>query len=325
MRFFARAGNFSLFRAPVADGEALPIESGEEAWLRERFSLTQPDTAAAAAGRMAGARPGTLILRPVHLHAGLDHLVLDPPAHLGLSDEHAQALFGAAAEWLAAEPITLRYLSPQLWEITEAQPERTGFGNLSGASSARASGRNIDLWLPRGPSARAWRRLMNEVQMLWHTHPVNAEREATGLRPVNALWLEGVVPGGLPHAFDVVASADPVLIGLAHASAATRLPGVVDTIPATFANHQNALLDAPFWREAAATGSDHAWEEGWRRFEQWFLSITDQHGAKWWHDTMLVLTGESSAHILALPRLPAWRFWRRTAPASWFVEQAPPA
>lgn len=325
MRFFARAGNPSLFRAPIADGEALPTESGEEAWLRERFSVTRPDTPAAAAGRMAGARAGTLILRPVHLHAGLDHLVLDPPAHLGLSDEHARALFGAAAEWLAAEPITLRYLSPQWWEVTEAQPERTGFGNLSGASSARASGRNIDLWLPRGPSARAWRRLMNEVQMLWHTHPVNAEREAAGLKRVNALWFEGVAPGGLPHAFDVVASSDPVLIGLAHASAATRLPSVVDSVPASFIPGQDALLDAPFWREAAATGSGHTWEEGWRQFDQWFSSLIDQHGAKWWHGAELVLTGEASAHVLDLPRLPAWRVWRRRAPASWFVEQAQPA
>jgi hypothetical protein len=86
MRFFARAGTPSIVRAPVAAGEALPIESGEEAWLRERFSLAQSASAAAAAGHMAGATPGALILRPVHLHAGLDHLVLEPPAHLGLSD-----------------------------------------------------------------------------------------------------------------------------------------------------------------------------------------------------------------------------------------------
>jgi hypothetical protein len=325
MRFFARAGSPAIFQAPVAAGEALPIESGEEAWLRDRFSLTQTDTAAAAAGRMAGATPGALILRPVHLHAGLDHLVLDPPAHLGLSKEHAKALFNAAADWLAPEPIALRFLSPDLWEVTEPHPERTGFGMLRGASSARASGRNIDLWLPRGPSARDWRRLMNEVQMLWQTHPVNAEREAAGLKPVNALWLEGVVPGELPPAFDLVASADPVLVGLAHASGATRLPSLIDTAPTSVAHDQTALLDAPFWREAVASGSDQAWEDGWYRFEQWFLSTTDQLGAKGWQGAVLVLTGEFSAHTLALPRLPAWRIWRRTAPASWFVESAPPA
>jgi hypothetical protein len=274
---------------------------------------------------MAGATPGALILRPVHLHAGLDHLVLEPPAHLGLSDEHAKALFIAAADWLAPEPIGLRFLSPCLWEVTEPHPERTGFGQLRGASSARASGRNIDLWLPRGPSARAWRRLMNEVQMLWHTHPINAEREAAGLKPVNALWLEGVVPDGLPPAFDLVASADPVLVGLAYASGTQRLPSVIDAALPSFARDQNVLLDAPFWREAVASGSDQAWEDGWRRFEEWFLYTSAQYGAKGWQGAVLVLTGEFSAHTLALPRLPAWRIWRRTAPASWFVESAPPA
>ena len=161
--------------------------------------------------------------------------------------------------------------------------------------------------------------------MLWHTHPVNAEREAAGLKPVNALWLEGVVPGGLPHAFDLVASADPALIGLAHASGATSLPSVSDAAAPSLAHDQNVLLDAPLWREAVASGSDQAWEDGWRRFEQWFLSITEQRGAKWWHGAQLVLTGETSAHILALPRLPAWRVWRRTAPASWFIESTSPA
>jgi len=320
MRFFSRAGDPHVTRSPIASDEALPVESGDEDWIRRSFLLPPAVKGAAAAGLPLNATPGALILRPVHLHVGLDHLVLDPPEHLGLTEPHAQALFSAAADWLAAEPISLRYLSAQLWELTESRPETTHFAELHVASSARASGRNIDLWLPRGQSARAWRRLMNEVQMLWHMHPVNAEREASGLKPVNALWLEGVVPEALPPVFNTVMSSDPVLTGLAMASGATVLPDVTHPAKMSLLTHQNCLIDAPFWRQAITSGSDRAWEDGWQAFENWFLGMSAQHGNNWLAGALLVLTGETSAHLLRLPRRPSWRLWRRSAPAVWFEE-----
>ncbi len=36
-----------------------------------------------------------------------------------------------------------------------------------------------------------WSRLHNAIQMRWHVHPVNETREASGLPPVNGLWLHG--------------------------------------------------------------------------------------------------------------------------------------
>jgi len=38
------------------------------------------------------------------------------------------------------------------------------------------------------PQPRNWHALMNEIQMLWHDHPVNRAREADGLPVVNAAW-----------------------------------------------------------------------------------------------------------------------------------------
>jgi hypothetical protein len=46
-------------------------------------------------------------------------------------------------------------------------------------------------WLPEGEHARAFRKLQNEVQMLWHEHPINEARQARGLQPVNSCWLWG--------------------------------------------------------------------------------------------------------------------------------------
>ena len=66
------------------------------------------------------------------------------------------------------------------------------FGTLAGASPLRASGRNIEIWLPHeahtGERSRAWMKLQNEVQMAWFEHPVNEAREARGLPAVNSIW-----------------------------------------------------------------------------------------------------------------------------------------
>lgn len=325
LRILSQSAAPTLLRARRADDEPLASESGEEAWLSARFGVPGSATCAAAAGRTLSATPGALLLRPVHLHAARDHLVLDSPAQLALSDSHATELFRSAAEWLAEEPVRLRYLSAGFWELSETDPATTGFARLQASSSTRARGRNIDWWLPRGDSSRAWRRLMNEVQMLWHTHPVNSEREEQGLKPVNALWLEGPVPDQLPRVFDHVTSDDPVILGLAHAAAARIGPTIHDPRFIERCMTDTSLLDAPFWRVAEAAGSDQVLEDGWRDFEDWFLQIAKSLGSAWLRGAEIILTGESSAHALRIPAGPAWRFWRRTAPLWWLEESAAPA
>ena len=59
------------------------------------------------------------------------------------------------------------------------------------ASLDRVIGRNIDPWLTDAPAGHPWPRLQSETQMLLHTHPVNARREAQGLPTVNSVWLSG--------------------------------------------------------------------------------------------------------------------------------------
>jgi hypothetical protein len=40
--------------------------------------------------------------------------------------------------------------------------------------------------------AKLWRKLQNEIQMLWHIDPVNEEREQRGLPSINSLWISGI-------------------------------------------------------------------------------------------------------------------------------------
>jgi hypothetical protein len=54
-----------------------------------------------------------------------------------------------------------------------------------------AAGRALRTLLPEGPDAGPWRRWLSEIQMLFHEHPVNIERERAGGASVNSVWFSG--------------------------------------------------------------------------------------------------------------------------------------
>lgn len=144
---------------------------------------------AAAHAAADGIDPGDLAwgeLTPVHWHLGTEQVSLADPATLGLGDEEARALFDAVRELFTSEGFAISYGAPLRWYVAHES-----LAELATASIDRVIGRNVDPWLGSGTSARLIRRLQNEVQMLLHTHRLNAEREARGEDTVNSFWLSG--------------------------------------------------------------------------------------------------------------------------------------
>ncbi|HEY4582814.1 MAG TPA: phosphoglycerate mutase [Lysobacter sp.] len=64
------------------------------------------------------------------------------------------------------------------------------------ASPDEALGADLFDLLPAGTEGRRWRALMSEAQVLLHQNPLNADRQARGLAPVNSVWFWG--GGALP-------------------------------------------------------------------------------------------------------------------------------
>jgi hypothetical protein len=126
------------------------------------------------------------VLEPSHFHVARDHLVLTDRRQLGLDDATSRTLFDAAHPLFEELGYTLRYGDARHWLL-----RADAWSELRTCSPDAACGHNIDVWLPRGPGERDWRRLHNEVQMLWHTQTINDDRELRGERRVNALWLWG--------------------------------------------------------------------------------------------------------------------------------------
>lgn len=126
------------------------------------------------------------VLEPAHFHVARDHLVLTDRRQLTLDDATSRTLFDAAHPLFDELGYTLRYGDARHWLL-----RADAWSELRTCTTDAACGHNMDVWLPRGSGERDWRRLHNEVQMLWHTHAINDARELRGERRINALWLWG--------------------------------------------------------------------------------------------------------------------------------------
>jgi len=149
------------------------------AWLAHQACLQKDATT-------QGNVPAWGLITPCHWAMGHDSLTMMPPDDLQLANDDSHALFEAARPWFESEGWSLHWVSALQWLACHPS-----LSDLPTASLDRVVGRNPDVWLPSDARTRLVRRLQAEVQMLWYQHPVNGQREATGLPAVNSFWLSG--------------------------------------------------------------------------------------------------------------------------------------
>ena len=159
-----------------------------QGWAADDGRLPFAAALARADGLAADAadEAGWGLLTPSHWQAGRDQVVLRDPAELGLDEAESRALFDAVRPLFDGAGWTPFWGAPLRWYACHAS-----LAGLATASLDRVIGRNLDLWLPERRAGAQVRRLQSEVQMLLHTHAINAEREARGAWAVNSFWLSG--------------------------------------------------------------------------------------------------------------------------------------
>jgi hypothetical protein len=224
-----------LRRARLHEQPADSAEQGEAshlAWIARAFgvqgdALVTAPYAWKALGQSNAQGETIWFCDPVHFEIARDHIVLHRLDHAPLDGAEAAALAAPAAavalahggrlaracgSWFVALPAT--------WAI-EAH------------ALAAVDGRSIEDRLPFGADAARWRRLLTEIQMEWHEHPVNLARAAREVPVANGLWLHG---GGtarpLPRArFARAISRDAGWLGWAAAAGATTTTAAAFGIP----------------------------------------------------------------------------------------------
>ena len=171
--------------APFNDNiRAMP----HEAWLAQALGLSADGLPAFAAAAMPGmgldpAGDTWFIINPAHIQITRNHLTMNDLRGLRLTDAEARPLFDVAKPYFDDIGKTLLYGDAATWFMRAGD-----WSDLKTSSPDVAAGLNLTDWLPSGPHAVDFRKLQNEVQMLWFEHPVNVERESRGLPAINSFW-----------------------------------------------------------------------------------------------------------------------------------------
>lgn len=247
---------------------------------------------------------------PVHLRADMGRLILFPPQALDLTlDESARI-----AEWLNAHPHApgpvVEPATAWCWHARVDPAPR-----LRTVAPSQAHGQDADACLPRGPDAAAWHARMNEVQMLLHECPVNAEREARGAPAVNSLWFwgGGVLPAVAGGAHDAAWGDDPVLAGLAATAGipVQPLPGAGARWLAAAAPGTHLLALDTLERPAVATDLE-AWRDALAALERdWLVPLA---GALRRGRIARIQVHAGGGAGVSVSRRDLRRWWRRTPP-----------
>lgn len=285
-----------------------------ETWLARQFGMaasvsdTSPPIAAALMQTLALApRVGAwFVVQPVHIHIARDHLVLTDPRQLALSEQEARVLFDIAQPLFAEAGKDLEYGNASTWFV-----RADDWAELRTATPDAASGHNIDIWMPKGPGERNWRKVQNEVQMHWFNHPLNEEREAHRRKPVNSIWLWGgsrvptdIRPGRYMHAYnlpDWMQAFASFVQHHAHVDDANRLHETADG---------NGILLLDNLLEPALSNDWARWLDGMRALEEgWFSPLLQALKDGRIGTLSLVLTHDSRIANFTASRSSLRKFW----------------
>jgi hypothetical protein len=294
-----------------------------ERWLAREFdaldlaqaSPGQDETPLAPYMLLAdGGMPGSArwaCIEPVHVQIARDHLVLIEPDALDIGESEAATLLDAARGLIEDLGVRLEAPATRRWYVSS--PSLDG---LTAAAPLRASGRNIEIWLPHdvasGERSRAWMKLQNEVQMAWFEHPVNQAREARGLPAINSIWLHA--PGSLRDArsgFVRVLSAAPATRGLAMAAGLSP-----DRPVAQFADLApipgDTLLELDCLTRPFMQQDWYGWTQAYAQLEaNWFKPALAALESGKLAELGLTLCADTGFVTLAVTRSDLRKFWRR--------------
>lgn len=228
-------------------------------WAQLAPELGLPADASGAAAALLAAHPVTapesltgryVILTPAWARAEVNGArLLATSARLALTPADQQAVDAAVTEVardFGLQPTT----KAEVWQLPDQAP--TGAG-LAPPDHALGTDLRESITL-----SGWWLKLFSEFQVVLHGLPVNAERAARGLPPVNTLWLHGAGPRPTPgQAWASVYSDDPLLLGLARLAGMVRAP--IARAALVDARHDGLIEALPDFRGTLRCVSGEAW------------------------------------------------------------------
>jgi len=142
---------------------------------------------------------------PVHFETRLRHLVVHP---LVMQEDEVQAIF-ATLEAELGGGCAFECIGPRGYVHAV-----TPFATVP-VSADSAVGDSPDAIAALDGDPATFHRLLSEIQMILHDHPVNRQRAIAGHAPVNSLWLwgGGMLPAATGARLPPLAGRDPLFTG----------------------------------------------------------------------------------------------------------------
>ncbi len=284
----------------------------EQTWLCTQFGIARQTDWPAAPVCLSGEGmdPGAnywLRADPVHLQLQRDGLILLPPDALTITNDEAHALCASLNIHFAAEGF--HFVAPQArhWYLKGTRPAR-----IRTRALARVAGQDINHLLPEGEDRLDWHRIGNEIQMLLHAHPINAQREQRGALAINSLWCSG--GGTLPAvrtAFQSVIGSSALARGLAQIA---QIDFTAAQQGVAAIRRENVLVELREAATAAMRLDATAWPAAFDDLEQrWFAPVADSLKKGRLRELIIVTVANQREYRWSVKRRHRYRWWRRPA------------
>ncbi len=244
---------------------------------------------------------------PIHLKADRDTATVIPGSMLELTAHEADQLLDTLNEFLRDDALSVSRQSITHWYLAGKDGSQ-----LTSYPSSFLAHRNASAYLPEGEHTGAWRRLMTELQMLLHSHPVNVEREQRGKMPVNSVWFwgGGLLPSqSINHDHSVLYADTPYAVALAQAVQLTCYP--LGPFQPSSSQHtimvDTRISDALFAQDEMTMRSAQQ-----RIIEHWLLPL--QHQLNIGAVSAVTLINEDGEQGILSAEPPWWQqIWKRLA------------
>ncbi|OHX10897.1 hypothetical protein [Chromobacterium sphagni] len=304
--------------------KSLPLPALQQLLGKGRLSRRE-QTLSACVGRLWGGAPAGLaglaasqaglagegewlFADPVHLRVDRDRALLADVGVMQIAMDEAQALIDALNRHFGEDGLAFHPLRPGRWLLNVQQPLAASFDPLWDVV-----GEDINRHLPQGEHGLAWSRMLNELQMLLYTQPLNDERELRGDLAINSVWLwgEGSAPAWSAPAPSLLADDETLaLLAMRSGMAVDSAPFAFDGLPLD----GDCLLMLDALQAAAQYRDAWGWREGLQRLERdWFAPLLRAVRQRRITELNLIATGPAGFELQVKPA-DLWKFWKRALP-----------
>ena len=259
---------------------------------------------------------------PVHLRVEHDQVLLADSRTFNISLEEAHQFVEVINKYFSEddlfsqggidnnkELISIFPLYADRWYICLQQPPLIHTHLLSDVIV-----KNINGYFPYGPEEMFWRRLLNEVQMLLHEHPLNQVREERGDLALNGIWFwgGGITPKPVISPYQHVWSNDVLLSSLAMASGINlmELPNNMEKWPhLNRSDRQLIFLNSLYGK--SQYGDAYGWRESLKDLEKnWFMPVLNMLKTNIINQLTITTINEGVARDFFITKNNLYKFWR---------------